>query len=161
MNVLTGPAPKMRQWGDVHYAIGNTVENVWSVLSSPKFVQYIFIYFKQAKPMCLTMRSRVYMTGCWRPFLLFFCSWVSELVCICVPREGWHFFLRWLLCGWGSPERASFTQSCPIWNPSSSGEELRSSGAPTPPRPLRKLFEFNLLLSVSWREARLSTLTPP
>ena len=52
---------------------------------------------------------------------------------MCVPQRGIAFLLHWLLCGWGSPERASFTRSCPIWNRSSSGEKLRRSGAQTTP----------------------------
>lgn len=34
------------------------------------------------------------------------------------------------------------------------GKKLRSSGALTPPHPLEKLFELDVLLSPSWKEAQ-------
>lgn len=59
-------------------------------------------------------------------------SFLWRGVCFSPDRDGISFSY-WLLRGRGSPERASFTLSCPTRNRSSSGGKLRSSGALTPP----------------------------
>lgn len=110
-----------------------------SISRSIKHVTAI-VYFHvvlQVKSLYVLIISKLCMTWCCGSLLWdFFISSrgiISLTGCVFFPRQGWHFFWYWLLRGRGSPERASFTLSCPTWNRSSSGGKLRSSGALTPP----------------------------